>query len=286
MALTNTQSGILYMNVGMLLFTMNDAIGKWLVQYYSVGQLLFIRSAAALIVLMPLIRRRPDIWRTLPKRKGLHLLRMILVAAEVACFYWAVRYIPLADAFMYYLAAPIFVAALAIFMLGEKVGVHRWTAIVFGFVGVIVILGPGQASFSMPALIAVTGSVVLALMMVMTRMLTEVDGLALITYQTFGVAIAGAITLPFFWTTPSLPDFAFMCGLGLVAMAGHFSINHAFRLCEANVVAPFQYTTLLWAFLLGYFIWGDIPTLQGWIGSAIIIASGLYIYVRERKKGT
>ena len=284
MALSNTQTGILYMNVGMLLFTMNDAIGKWLVQDYSVGQLMFIRSIAALVVLAPLIRNRPDIWRRPPKRKGLHLLRMVLVAAEVACFYWAVRYIPLADAFMYYLAAPIFVAALSIPLLGEKVGLHRWAAIIVGFVGVMVILGPGQASFSLPALIAVTGSVVLALMMVMTRILTDVDGLALITYQTVGVAIAGALTLPFFWTTPSLPDFAFLSGLGLVAMAGHFSINHAFRICEANVVAPFQYTTLLWAFIIGYIVWGDIPTLQGWTGSAIIIASGLYIYVRERRR--
>jgi S-adenosylmethionine uptake transporter len=284
LATDHTRTGILFMNVGMLLFTMNDAIGKWLVQDYSVGQLLFIRSVAALVVLMPLIAKRPDIWRKLPKRKGLHLLRMILVASEVACFYWAVRYIPLADAFMYYLAAPIFIAALSVPLLGERVGLHRWSAILIGFVGVIIILGPGQASFSMPALIAVLGSVILALMMVMTRILTDVDGLALITYQTVGVAIAGAATLPFYWVTPSFPDFLFLCGLGLVAMAGHFSINHALRICEANVVAPFQYTTLLWAFLLGYFIWGDIPTAQGWIGSAIIIASGLYIYVRERKK--
>jgi S-adenosylmethionine uptake transporter len=285
LALSNTQTGILYMNVGMLLFTMNDAIGKWLVADYSVGQLLFIRSIAALVVLAPLIRNRPDIWRELPKRKGLHLLRMALVAAEVACFYWAVSYIPLADTFMYYLAAPIFVTALGIPLLGEKVGLHRWTAIFFGFIGVIVILGPGQASFSLPALIAVAGSISLALMMVMTRILTDVDGLALITYQTVGVAIAGAVTLPFFWVTPTLPDFIFLSGLGLVAMAGHFSINHAFRICEANIVAPFQYTTLLWAFILGYLVWGDVPTVQGWIGSAIIIASGLYIFVRERKKG-
>ena len=281
---SSIRNGILFMNVGMLLFTMNDAIGKWLVQDYPVGQLLFIRSIAALIVLAPLIRRRRDIWGKLPDRKGLHLLRMVLVAAEVACFYWAVRYIPLADTFMFYLAAPIFVAALAIPLLGERVGIHRWTAIFFGFIGVIVILGPGQASFSLPALIAVLGSLALALMMVMTRILTEVDGLALISYQTLGVAIAGALTLPFNWVTPNLPDFLFMGGLGLVAMAGHFSINHAFRICEANIVAPFQYTTLLWAFILGYLVWGDIPTLQGWVGSAIIIASGLYIFVRERRQ--
>ena len=277
------------MNVGMLLFTINDAIGKWMVQDYSVGQLLFIRSVAALVILLPLIRNRPDIWRfkvgsMTPKRRGLHLLRVMLVSAEVACFYFAVKYIPLADAFMYYLAAPIFVTALSIPLLGERVGRHRWAAILIGFVGVIIILGPGQASFTLPALIAVLGSIVLATMMVLTRVLKDVDGLTMITWQTLGVAIAGALTLPFFWITPTLPDLAFLCGLGVVAMAGHFSINHAFRICEANVVAPFQYTTLLWAFILGYIVWGDVPTLQGWVGSAIIIASGLYIYVRERKK--
>ncbi|MDH5411251.1 MAG: DMT family transporter [Alphaproteobacteria bacterium] len=282
MSVANSRLGIAFIILGMALFTINDALGKWLVADYAVGQLIAIRSLVALILLLPLLYRRPDIWRRRPAQPGMHLLRVVLVAAEVSCFYWAVRYLPLAETFMFYLAAPIFVTALSVPLLGERVGFHRWSAILVGFAGVVLILGPGAAAFSWPALIAIAGSMSLALMLILARKLGGSDGLTLITYQTVGVAVAGGLTLPFVWVTPTVLDFSLLGLLGVVATAAHYCLNHAVRLSEPSLVAPFQYTTIIWALILGYLVWGDLPTLPAWIGSAIVITSGLYIFVRER----
>jgi multidrug transporter EmrE-like cation transporter len=177
----SSRLGIAFMILGMAMFTLNDALGKWLVADYAVGQLIAIRSLVALVLLLPLLWRRPDIWRRLPAQPGRHLLRVVLVAAEVSCFYWAVRYLPLAETFMFYLAAPIFVTALSVPLLGEQVGFYRWSAILVGFAGVMLILSPGVAAFSWPALIAIAGSMSLALMLILARTLGGSDGLTLIT---------------------------------------------------------------------------------------------------------
>ena len=192
------------------------------------------------------------------------------------------RYLPLAETFMFYLAAPIFVTALSAPLLGERVGFHRWSAILVGFAGVVVILGPGAAAFSWPALIAIAGSLSLALMLILARTLAGSDGLTLITYQTVGVTVAGGLTLPFVWIMPPVLDLALLGLLGVVATTAHYCLNHAVKLSEPSLVAPYQYTTIIWALILGYLVWGDLPTLSAWIGSAIVIASGLYIFVRER----
>ncbi len=274
------------MILGMALFTINDALGKWMVQDYAVGQLLALRSLAALAVLAPLIWRRPDIWRKRPEQPVRHIVRVVLVIAEVSFFYWAVQFLPLAETFMFYLAAPIFVTALSVPLLGEKVGVHRWGAIIVGFGGVVLILDPGAASFSTPALIALAGSLSLALMLILARTLKGSDGLTLTAYQSVGVAIAGGLSLPFVWVTPSLLDFALLCLLGVGATFGHFCLNHAMKLSEAALVAPFQYTSLIWALILGYIVWGDLPALRSWAGAAVVVAGGLYIFVRERRPST
>ncbi|MGO1120586.1 DMT family transporter [Rhodovibrionaceae bacterium A322] len=278
------RAGMTFMLLGMFLFTVNDALGKWLVANYAVGQLLALRSFAALAILIPiLIHKRAIFGLTKMANPFLHLLRLVLVVSEVSCFYWAVRYLPLADVFMFYLAAPIFVTALSPLLLGEKVGMLRWTAVIIGFVGVILIFPPSSAAASLPAFIALAGSLSLALMMILTRKLRDVDGLQLITIQTVAVALAGSATLPFVWKTPDLMDLSLLCLLGLVATSAHFLMNHAVRIAPASVVAPFQYSSIAWAMLFGYVFWNDIPTGQSLIGITIIIGCGLFIFYREGK---
>lgn len=270
------------MLVGMFMFTVNDAIGKWLVAEYAVGQLLAVRSLAALAILVPLLIYKREIFTLFRvENPVLHGVRLILVVAEVACFYWAVRYLPLADVFMFYLAAPIFVTALSPLMLKEKVGLVRWTAVLIGFGGVVLIFPPSGAALSLPALIALAGSLSLALMMILTRKLRNVGGLQLIALQTLAVAVAGSVTLPFVWKTPDLLDLSLLGLLGLVAASAHFMINHAVRISPASVVAPFNYSSIVWAMILGYIFWNDIPTQTSLIGVAIIVGSGLFIFYRE-----
>lgn len=275
--------GIALMLVGILLFTLNDTLGKWLVVDYAVGQLLLLRSIAAMVVLAPAI------WRAGPRRlllvdqPLLHGVRVLLIAGEVAAFYWSVRYLPLADVTAIYMACPLFVTALSVPLLGEAVGPRRWAAVAVGFAGVLLILQPSSATFSLPAIVALTGSLLFALIMVVTRQLRAASGLTLITWQTGGLILAGAATVPFAWTPPGAIDFMLLASLGIVATIAHMCVNRSLREAPAAVVVPFQYTMIIWAVILGMLVFGDRPTPAVMAGAALIIASGLYVFARERK---
>lgn len=277
-------AGILLMLGGMFLFTLNDAIGKWLVADYPVGQILAVRSAAALLILLPYLWRQgllAGLFRI--EQPGLQALRVTLVVAEVALFYLAVRHLPLADVFMFYLASPIFVTLLSVVFLGERVGLARWVAVAVGFAGVVLIFPPSAAALTLPALMALAGSFSLALMMILARRLRASSGFHLITLQTSGVALAGAVTLPLSWVSPSPLAFGLICLLGVVATTAHFMLNHAVKLAPANVVAPFQYTAIVWAMALGYLVWGDVPTPAALGGAALIVGAGLAIFFHENR---
>ena len=277
-------AGILLMVSGMFLFTLNDAIGKWLVADYPVGQILAVRSVAALLILLPYLWRRgllADLHRI--EQPGLQALRMALVVAEVALFYLAVRHLPLADVFMFYLASPIFVTLLSVVFLRERVGPAQWVAVAVGFAGVVLIFPPSAAALTLPALMALAGSFSLALMMILARQLRASNGFHLITLQTSGVALAGAATLPLGWVMPGPLELALTCLLGIVATTAHFMLNHAVKLAPANVVAPFQYTAIVWAMALGYLVWGDLPTPTALMGAALIVGAGLAIFFHENR---
>lgn len=274
--------GILLFFAGMSLFTFNDALGKWLVADYTVGQVLLIRSIAAFVLLLPWIVR--GIRGLLsPDQPWMNLLRVGLMAAEVATFYLAVRGLPLADVMTFYMAAPLIVTALSVPLLGEKVGPRRWAAVLVGFVGVLIVLRPTGAALSSSALIALLGATLFSLILIVTRRVRHTGGLGLITYQVVGTGLAGAATVPFAWVTPTGFDLALMLGLGVVAMGAHLCLNKALSLAPAAVVAPYQYSTIVIAAVLGWLVWGDVPTSQIIIGNLVIIASGLFVYYRERQ---
>ena len=275
-------AGIALMTGGIFLFAVNDALGKWLVATYTVGQVLLIRSIAAMVLLAPFICRDAASFSAAP-RWGLQLLRAVLATVEVACFYWAVAYLPLADVMAYYLAGPIFVTAIAGTMLGEPVGWRRWSAVVAGFVGVIVCLRPGVAAFTWPALIALIGSFTFSLSMIATRFLRGTSATVLVTTQTVAALAFGIVVAPIGWVTPTPGDFALLALLGMVAMVAHVCVNQSLVLAPASTVVPYQYTTIVWAVLFGYLVFGDVPDAYMIAGAAIIIAAGLFIFLREKQ---
>jgi drug/metabolite transporter (DMT)-like permease len=275
-------AGIGLMTLGIFLFAVNDALGKWLVATYTVGQVLLIRSAAALALLAPFIRRDARTFVTAP-RWGLQIVRAALATIEVACFYWAVAYLPLADVMTYYLAGPIYVTAISAIVLREAVGWRRWTAVLVGFAGVLVALRPGTATLGWPALIALAGSFSFALLMIATRYLRGTGDTVLVTTQTVGALAFGAVLAPVGWVTPTAGDFALLALLGVVAMLAHVCVNRSLILAPASTVVPYQYTTIIWAVLFGYWVFGDVPDVATLAGAAIIIAAGLFIFLRERQ---
>ncbi|HSK39542.1 MAG TPA: DMT family transporter, partial [Arenibaculum sp.] len=277
--------GIAYMLLGMALFTVNDALGKWLVADYPVGQLLAMRSLSALLLLVPFVLRAgPAEFRV--ARPRMHLIRVALVAAEVALFYVAVRDLPLADVMTIYMAAPLFVTALSVPLLGERVGWRRWVAVLAGFSGVVLVLGPTGTLVPLPSLVALAGSVVFALGILATRSLRGAGGLALVVFQTVGTGLAGAATLPFAWVPPDAADCALIALLGVVAMAAHVSIIRSLALSPAATVVPFQYSSIVWAVILGMAVWGDVPSPEVVLGATLIIGCGLFVFHRERRGGS
>lgn len=275
--------GIAVMLFGIFLFVVNDTLGKWLVATYSVGQVLLIRSAAALLILVPLI------WRTgitplfRVEQPRMQATRVAFSTFEVFCFYTAVIYLPLADVMTFWLAAPIYVAALSPIFLGEHVGWRRWSAIVIGFIGVIVALQPSAATLTMPAFVAIAGSFAFAFMMLTGRSLRATPDITLVFWQTVGALLLGLALAPVTWVMPDGFDFALLALLGVVAMFAHMCINRALKLADAATVAPFQYTLLFWAVIFGYFVFGDVPRLAMLTGAAIIVGAGLFIFFRGRK---
>lgn len=280
-----TLAGILMMLLGILLFSLNDVMGKWLVATYTVGQVLLLRSAAALLVIVPFVVKQ-GVQRTLrPERPGLQLLRVALGSCEVALFYWAVSYLPLADTMTLWLAAPVWAVVLAALLLGERVDAGRWVAVVAGFAGVAIALNPSGQSLSLPAIIALVGSFSFAAMMITGRQLRGTPDVTLVFWQTLGALLMGVVLLPFGWVTPTLADLGLLGLLGIVAMVAHICVTRSLKLAEASVVVPYQYTLIVWALVFGWFVFGDWPTPAMLFGAALIIAAGLALLVLERRAG-
>ncbi len=277
--------GIGMMLLGILLFVLNDVMGKWLVATFSVGQVLLIRSIAAFMMLAPLIMREGAGPILKPARPGLQALRVLLSTVEVAFFYWAVSAMPLADVVAIYLSGPIWVTALAGPLLGEKVGWRRWAAVLVGFLGVVIALRPASSVFTVHSLIALLGSLAFALMMIASRALRGTSGTVLVTWQTAGALAFGLVVAPFDWVAPKPLDFALLGLLGVVATLAHMCVNRSLKLAPAAVVVPYQYTQIAWALLFGWLIFGDLPDPQMLLGAGVIVASGLYIFAREQKVG-
>jgi len=277
-----TLAGIGLMVLGIFAYSLNDVMGKWLVATYSVPQVMLIRGIFALAILAPFIRREG--WKPFAtmQQPGLQLLRGLTVIGDVTCFYWSVAYLPLADVMTYYLAGPIYVTALSPLLLGERVGWRRWTAVIVGFIGVLIALRPSADTLSLPALTAFCGSLSFSLLMITTRKLRGTSETVLITTQVVAPLLAGLIIAPFGWVPPSPRDFVLLGLLGVVSMSAGFCVNRALKLAPASVVVPYQYTMIVWAVIFGYVFFADIPRPETLIGATIIVGAGLFIFLREQ----
>src|SRR5436190_11272286 len=193
-------AGIGLMLLGVFMFSFGDALGKFMVATYSVGQLLWLRACAALLVLAPMVWKQRAVFSHL-ERPWLQLLRVTLSTIEVAAFFIATVYLPLADVITYNLACPIFVTALSGLVLREQIGWRRWSAVLIGFCGVLIALRPSSQSVSWPALIALAGSASFALLMLITRSLRATPDIVLASTQFIGTFALGALLSPIGWVT-------------------------------------------------------------------------------------
>ena len=277
-------AGVGLMLLSIFMFSFGDALGKFMVATYSVGQLLWLRACAALLLLSPMIWRNRAHFVQL-ERPWLQLLRVTLSTLEVAAFFLATVYLPLADVITYYLAGPIFVTALSAVVLREHVGWRRWTAILVGFCGVLIALRPSAQTISWPALIALGGSLSFAVLMLITRSLRATPDIVMASSQFVGTFLLGALMSPFGWVTPDAGSLVLFAAAGCISVSALFCVNRSLKLAPASVVVPYQYSMIIWAVIFGFVVFGDVPSPATIIGASIIIGAGLYIFLRERKLG-
>lgn len=280
-----TLLGIGLMLLGVCVFSIGDLFGKMMVATLPVGQFLMLRAGTSLALLSPFAWRERAAFPRM-SHPWLQLWRVILSATEVAAFFFAAIYLPLADLITYYLASPIFVTVIAAIVLKEPVDLRRWAAVGAGFVGVLLALKPGAGTVSWPALIALAGSFAFAIMMVLTRAMRGTPDIVLGTTQLSGTFCLGlAMLLPLGWSPPALWEIGLIALGGCITVVALFSVNRSLKLAPASVVVPYQYSMIVWAIMFGIVVFGDVPSWPTMAGAAIIIGAGLYIFLRERNLG-
>ena len=271
------------MLLGSAVLTANDAVLKWLTGGYPVGQIMFCRGIFIGIPLAILIWRAGGLVALKPQNPKGHFLRAGLVICGTFLFLNGLRYLPLTDAIAIAFAGPLFITALAPPLLGERVGWRRWLAVAAGFIGILVIMRPGGSAIQWAALFPLAASLTGAFRDILTRRMSAREtSVALLFYTSLGVTLAGLATVPFEWTPVPAADWAMFALSGFLIGSAHFLMIETFRLGEAALVAPFKYSGVIWAALLGFLIWGDVPDGGTIAGVSVVIASGLYILHRER----
>ncbi|MBV9521815.1 MAG: DMT family transporter [Alphaproteobacteria bacterium] len=281
----STLFGILAMLAGGACFAVMDALVKWESPRVSVMQIIFFRSLFAFLPILVQVAREGGRAALKTRRLRDHAGRSLFGFGSLVCFVYAFGRMPLADVVAIGFSAPIFITALSVPLLGESVGIRRWSAVLVGFIGVLVMVRPGSGVFGATASLALGATLLYALAMIYIRRLgrTESTG-AIAFYYTAICALMSAAALPFAWTVPGAVDGFLLAAIGIIGGCGQLCVTAAFRNGPAAVVAPFDYASMLYVVLIGYAIWGDIPDRILLLGVAIVVASGLYILRRETRR--
>ncbi|AOF94097.1 DMT family transporter [Sinorhizobium sp. RAC02] len=276
--------GIGLVIIGYFLFALNDVVAKFLVASFGVGQVLTIRAIGAFAVLVPLARQQGEHPFRNVHRPLVQILRALLITLDTALFYAAVVYLPLADVMTFYMAGPIYMTVASHFLLGERAGWRRWSAVLLGFIGVVVALDPSTSAFSTPAWFALIGGLAYALTLVLNRSLARTGDATLGIYQGLATFILAGAASVFDWRPFTMAEGASMLLLGVIGAFAHLVVTRSLKLAPVSILAPFQYTLLLWGMLFGFLFFGDIPGPNMIVGSAIIAVAGLFISHRKARK--
>ncbi len=276
-------TGIAYMVVAVTLFSAMDAMAKWLIASYPLLQIIFVRSVVALIPLSIYLYWLVGTASALRTRHPMkHVVRSVVGLVALGCFFYALQGMPLANVVAIGFAAPLFITALSVPLLDEPVGVRRWSAVLVGFAGVLIIVQPRGEGFNQFALVALCGTFFFALLVILLRKMSRTESSAAIVFYFMVISIVlTGFAMPWYWVQPQGGDWLIFIALGIVGGLAQICMTNAFRHGEAVVVAPFDYLSILWATLIGYWVWGELPNSWVWLGVVIVMASGLYILHRE-----
>ena len=272
--------------VAFALFTVTDTMVKWLSAGYPVHELVFTNALFALLPVAAVSLRRGGVARLRTRRLSMHVLRGLCGMGGAFFAFYAYSRLPLADAYSIIFATPLLITALSVPILGEEVGWRRWSAVGIGFLGVLIMLQPGVTPMGPGSIAALAAACCAAFSILLVRKLSTTESTAAIAlYSNLTMVIAMGALLPFHATLPSVADFLLMAASGLVGGTALLVLIAAYRRAPAALVAPFQYSQMVWAIAIGFVIWRDVPDPAKLLGAAIVAASGLFILYRETTLG-
>lgn len=301
---TTNGRGILLLLAGLVLFSMQDLILKLLSGDYPLYQAMIFRSLTALPILAWLVHRDGGLGTLATPGTGRMIRRGLIMFVAYTSYYLALPALPIATTVALYFSGPLFITVLSVVMLHERVGPRRWLAVLAGFAGVVLMVRPGASLFEWAALLPVLSGLTYGLSMILARQIGRTESAAAMAFWgnavflvlALGMALvfgAGAHasdshpTLGFLtrgWAEATAFDTALMCACGVIAAAGLVLLTQAYRIAEANVIAPFEYSAMLWGVLWGWVFFADWPDAVEWAGIAIIIGAGLYVAWREGRR--
>lgn len=276
--------GVAYMVIAIALLSTMDAMAKWLAMGdVPVIQILALRSIVIIPLLIIVFRYRNRLSELKPQNKLFHLYRGLIGFTAPLAFFLGIKLIPLTDAVVVFFSSVFIITLLSIIFLGEKVGMHRWASIIVGFIGVLIVAGPKGSGQLYGYLLVLLGSTSYAFLFVSGRYLSATESVASLVFSyNLSVGVISLAILPFFWQALTGNQYILLIALALFAVSGHYFMTMAFATSEASLIAPFEYTAVLWAIMFDLVVWHTIPSATTGLGAIVIISSGLYIAHRER----
>jgi drug/metabolite transporter (DMT)-like permease len=279
--------GVALMVVSTIFFSLSDVATKALAGLLPAVEVAWLRYVVFALIMIPLALNTSRGPGLRSRRPGLQMLRGLGMVGSALLFTLGLPFLPIADATAIYFISPIVITALAIPVLGEKVGWRRWTAALVGLLGVLVVIRPGTGAFNAAALLPLLGAASWAGAAIATRLMSGTDRPTTTLAYSAAVGLAVlTIMVPFFWVTPSWAALGLALVMGSLSTLGHGMVVVAYRHASASMVAPFSYVQLIWSGALGFLFFGSMPDRYTIAGAAIIAASGLYTAYRERVRGT
>jgi drug/metabolite transporter (DMT)-like permease len=277
--------GIAHMVTAVTLFCAAGALVKWSAATYPVIEVVFFRNIFALLPTALLIWMNGGLLLLRTPHPASHLYRGAAGLTSMILIFYALSVLPLADATALSFASPLFMTALSVPLLGERVGAYRWSAVLLGFLGILIITRPGHGVFTAGALAALGSALSYALAVISVRQMSRTEHpVTIAAYYALVCTVASGLALPFFWLAPGPVDFAILALIGVTSGFAQYFQTQAFRLAPVAVVGTFNYLGILFAGIFGFLVWHEVPSIHVLVGSAVVIACGLFILYRETRR--
>ena len=282
-SLNNNIMGIIFMTLGMFCLSVNDVVVKGLNTSFPVWEVIFFRAFSGILVSFVLIFIFG--WQSLKTKKPIrHFVRAFSAVGCVIFYFFGLKFLLLSENIAIVHSAPIFAALLAVPILGERLGIHRITAIVIGFIGVIIIVKPGTDVFKLVSILPLISALFMASVYLSTRSLMNTDSsIAIIFYYSLALLITSIVFFPSDFVMPNIVQLIPLMSLGVMGSLGHYFMSQAAKNAEVVVISPFEYSSFIFVGIMGYIFYNEVPSISIIIGGILIILGGVYIAYREQK---